>query len=123
MTDRKKGFEMLKSTGLAALIALGACAVATPSFANDTAKVLVKTTDLDLTDAKDRARLDRRIKKAARSICGGNGSRSLNDKNLQNMCVESIVDRTQADVRLALAKAQRRQALMVVAQPSNRAKG
>ena len=49
-----------------------AAVVATPAYASDeeNRSVAVRTADLDLNSAEGRKRLDRRIHRAARSVCG-----------------------------------------------------
>ncbi len=57
-------------------IALAAAAltmIAAPATAADVASTVVRTADLDLTNAKDQARLEMRIKSAVNTVCNVRG--------------------------------------------------
>ena len=74
----------------------------TPALANpaaaDARTAVVKTADLDLTTARDQARLDRRIDASIRTLCL-NGGRTLADKTADAGCIAD------AHARIAPVKA------------------
>jgi UrcA family protein len=72
---------------------------ATPAVAqNDTVSMSVKTADLNLADANDRARLDRRIRSAASQICD-NGLEGIEMKMAYQSCRADIL--SSANTQLA----------------------
>ena len=74
-----------------------------PAYAQtaETVDVAVRYGDLDLSTAKGAATLDRRIARAAETICGP--SSRINQFEVAN-CRRAIVASAQKDVRLAQAK-------------------
>lgn len=69
-------------------LALALLAVATtPAMATETTRsVIVQTGDLQLSKASDIATLDRRLNKAARSVCATSGSLSLSEFRSASVC-------------------------------------
>lgn len=60
----------MRTTPAFVAAALAAAAFATPTFAATTEGLSVKYSDLDLSTERGQARLERRIDKAARDVCG-----------------------------------------------------
>ena len=73
--------------------------------------VEVKIGDLDLATANGAATLDRRIRAAARTICGSVPPTSLNMQRQVADCQDEVVAGARADVELALAAARPPQSL------------
>lgn len=76
------------------LIIASICAASTtaPAIASDTqdrVQTIVRTSDLDMSNASDRARLDRRVTSAARTLCAS-GMRGLAAAKEVQQCVASI---------------------------------
>ncbi|WP_164116728.1 UrcA family protein [Sphingorhabdus sp. Alg239-R122] len=102
-------FKKTAFTIAAACMAVSPAMVAAQT--NDTVSVTVQTNDLDLANAKDRSRLDFRIKSAARKICGENASRSIAASKIHKECIAQVVSNAQPTVELAVSKAATRVAL------------
>jgi len=69
------------------------------------ATVEVKIGDLDLATASGAATLDRRIRAAARTICGSMPPRSLDMQRQVALCQDEVVAGARAEVETALAAA------------------
>ena len=94
-------------SALAALaLTAGTLALSTPVHAAPLEEqVAVKTGDLDLSSARDVATLDRRVRAAAREICGVVPVIDLNMQRQVADCQQAVLDNARKDVALALAKA------------------
>ena len=96
---------------LSALAAVGltfaTLALATPLEAAPPGEdmVQVKTGDLDLTTARGVATLDRRVRAAAREICGSVPIINLNMQRQVADCQDSVIASARADVEFAVAAA------------------
>ena len=74
-----------------------------------TRSVVVRHADLDLAQARDIARLDARIARAADEACGSPSPTDLSATNAQPRCVRGAI---------AVVRARRDQAVAVARQPS-----
>lgn len=96
-------------SALAALaLTAGTLALSTPVHAapaEEQEQVKVKTGDLDLTSASGVARLDRRVRAAARQICGTVPATDLNMQRQVAGCQQAVLDNAREDVALALRAA------------------
>ena len=94
-------------SALAALaLTAGTLALSTPVHAAPIEEqVEVKTSDLDLSSAKGVARLDRRVRAAAREICGTVPVTDLNMQRQVAGCQQAVLDNARKDVALALRAA------------------
>lgn len=105
---------MFKKTtlSLAAAIALLAPTIASASDI-ETVSASVKIADLDLNTEKGQARLNARIKSAARAVCQTNNGRSLSEKAMQTKCVNDALAlaKKQADVAVSGSQADQDQAI------------
>jgi UrcA family protein len=100
-------FNPTLSALAAAMLAAGTVAVSSaPANAAefDQASVTVQVGDLDLTSAQGAARLDRRVRYAARQICGPVPALDLKMKSMVLTCQRDVVANAQADVQLAHAR-------------------
>ena len=95
---------------LAAAITLLAPVAATAQTEEATS-VTVNVDDLDLSSPKDQARMNNRIKTAARMICGDPGDRSFAAIKAQKECVNQAVSNSGAQAKLAISKAVPRHAI------------
>ncbi len=59
---------------------------ATPLVAEENSRLQVRTVDLDLSGSEDRVRLDRRIRAAARQICGPLDSHAVKELTRDRNC-------------------------------------
>jgi UrcA family protein len=91
--------------------ALAAAALCTPAAANPTeetanpteeTKVVVSYAGLDLANPADAARLDRRLKAAARTICGDAPLLDLGLAAKAESCRADAMARARADLRIAM---------------------
>jgi UrcA family protein len=84
---------------------------ATPAVAQDTMSLSVSYADLDLSNAKDRAQFDRRVRAAARNICDDGMKGVASDMSFQACragIVSSVSDQLASrntDGRVQLARA------------------
>ena len=98
---------MLKTPLVAA--AIGMALITSPSIAgeSDTQKIIVKFKDLDLSSADDQKELDRRIDRAAETVCEVNsvrtGTRMRSQASLQ--CVKEARATVKALVAAKIEKA------------------
>jgi UrcA family protein len=92
-------FNRMFSAAAAALLAAGAVALSAPAQAGEIEAdtVSVRVGDLDLDDGKDAARLERRIKAAAREICGVVGQ-DLKMKAMIASCQAQVISDANAEV-------------------------
>ena len=104
---------------LAATIALLAPVAATAQ-AEEAATMTVNVEDLDLSSPQDQARMDTRIKTAARMICGNSGGKSFQDIKAQKECVSQAIAGSEPQARLAISKALPRHAIDMKLVQSNR---
>ncbi len=102
------------AVGIASLV-LAAAAVGTGSANAATLQagpsLQVRHADLDLTRAHDVARLNQRIARAARTVCGNADLRDLGAMAAMNKCRVVAVANAAAGVELAVARANRGSAL------------
>lgn len=87
----------------AALAALATPALTTPAIAADRS-ITVTSSDLDLTQSADRAKLDGRIETAARMICE-TGARDAAALKAERECQADAIANATAQKNLAVAKA------------------
>ncbi|MDO9363018.1 MAG: UrcA family protein [Sphingopyxis sp.] len=89
------------------ILALSLNIAATPAMATESENkaAAIRTDDLNLTRAADRARLDVRVKSAARSICRL-GTRGLAEMTRQSECVAEAIARAEPQAKRAIARAQ-----------------
>ncbi len=89
---------------LGALAATAATvAFAAPARAQDEPRsTIVSFADLDLSKPADAARLDWRLKTAARRVCGPDEGRDIRARHQMITCQKDALARANADVRLAL---------------------
>jgi UrcA family protein len=87
-------------------ISFALACLATPALAEvrDNTTIGVDASDLDLTTIKGQARLDNRVKAAARSICHS-GLRSSSAWVAEKRCMETAMASAQPQVDLAIANA------------------
>lgn len=77
-----------------AAAALAVASIAAPAGAQDrVVAVTVAHNDLNLTDASDVARFDRRIARAAREVCGIPSTADLTGRRKQGACARDFVTR------------------------------
>jgi UrcA family protein len=74
---------------------------AQPAFAEST---VVKYGDLDLSTSDGRAALDRRIDRAARTVCRMTGPRELSEMIESQRCYRIAIDSTRTQLAAAIAK-------------------
>ncbi|RPF70314.1 UrcA family protein [Aurantiacibacter spongiae] len=89
----------------AASIVLAGPALAGP--ATDAVTIDVRTSDLDLTDSADQARLDRRIDTAIDQACR-TGGRDLSSRRAESACRAALKDAATPGVELAITRANTR---------------
>jgi UrcA family protein len=77
---------MFKTIITAATIATALVPAAATAAPRDEASVRVDVSDLDLSQPADRARADRRINAAVRSLCYTSGARSVSTRNAEAAC-------------------------------------
>lgn len=96
---------------LARAAALGAALlVSLPATAGQVKPIHVSYADLDLSAAAGKAALERRIARAADSVCGGRANpRDLVDSAHRERCVASALDSVRPAVDLAFRNAATRQ--------------
>jgi UrcA family protein len=94
----------------AALAAAATLAFAAPAQAAGWQEdaVEVRIGDLDLTDPAAAAVLDRRVKAAARQLCGAVPARDLNMQNIVRSCHDDVLANARPMVDGALAAAEQR---------------
>jgi UrcA family protein len=88
----------------AAALAAVTVAVATPAAAQDNDSVTIKVSDLDLASSEGAARFDRRVRQAARSLCGDHQLQTLDMRGITEACHSAVAANARADAQLALAK-------------------
>ena len=100
-------FNKTVSAVAAALLATGTVALSTPAWAAefDEDSVSVRVGDLDLGTAKGAARLDRRIRAAAREICGAVPNQDLAMQAMVESCQARVISGAAAEKRSAVASA------------------
>jgi UrcA family protein len=103
----------LTATAAAALAAAATLAFAAPAqaAAGQEDAVTVRIADLDLADPADAAVLDRRVKAAARELCGDVPGRDLDMQKIVRTCHDEVLANARQDVGAALAAAERRSAV------------
>jgi UrcA family protein len=81
---------MLKSIIAPVAVAAAIVAAITPAAASagtrEAASITVDVRDLDLTQPADRARADRRVNAAIRSLCNATGERGVAARNAEAAC-------------------------------------
>lgn len=85
------------------MIAAALAALATPAVAADRS-IIVTSSDLDLTQSADRAKLDSRIETATRMICE-TGARDAAALKAERECQADAIANATAQKNLAVAKA------------------
>ena len=100
-------FNKTVSAVAAALLATGTVALSTPALAAelDQDSVSVRVGDLDLGTARGAARLDRRIRAAAREICGHVPTQDLAMQAMVESCQAQVVAGAAAEKRNIIASA------------------
>ena len=100
-------FNKTVSAVAAALLATGTVALSTPALAAelDEDSVSVRVGDLDLGTAKGAARLDRRIRAAAREIFGHVPAQDLAMQAMVESCQARVVAGAAAEARSVIAAA------------------
>lgn len=94
---------MIKTLTLAGAAALAASALATPAAAQlEQGSVLVRVADLDMANPADAARLDLRLRNAAREVCGDADPRNLSLAAQTSGCQTEAIARARAEVTLAM---------------------
>jgi UrcA family protein len=86
----KRRNAMLKSILIAAAVAASIAPVAATAGQQDINRT-VNVSDLDLSNPADRARAERRINAAVRSLCEGNGARSVAARTAEAACREQAM--------------------------------
>jgi UrcA family protein len=99
---RRESFDMYP---ILLIAAVAASASALPARAQRTYTVAVDRADLDLTRARDVARLDRRIARAAETACGAPSPYDLAGTNDQPRCTRAAIAATAITRDLAIAAA------------------
>lgn len=105
--------RILTATAAAVLAAAATPALTAPVQAGSGHEdaVTVRIADLDLSDPADAAVLDRRVKAAARELCGWMPGRDLDMQNIVRTCHDEVLANARQDVGAALAAAERRGAV------------
>ncbi len=100
-------FKRTLSALAAVALTAGTVALVTPAHAAETEEVtiVVPIDDLDLKNEKDVARLDRRVRKAARQICGDVPTLEVLMRTLVIGCHDQVLANARADVETAIATA------------------
>jgi UrcA family protein len=90
----------------AAAVAAGAIALTTPVHAAQPTEdsVAVSYGDLDLSTADGSARFERRVRNAARSLCGSAQLQPINMQRQVSACQQTAVANAKADAQVAMAK-------------------
>lgn len=99
---------MISFARISAALALAGAIISTPAFAavdDDTRSVVVRTADLNLSDAAGRATLSRRIANAAAIACGHVDARNLIGSRLAGHCRTDAIANAMPQVQLALSRA------------------
>ena len=99
------------SSALFAALAVAAVSPAAAAPLDASHQLEVATRDLDLTDTRDVARLNRRVAIAARQICGTYEARTLPSAAIAKACVTEAVADASPKVDLAVAQARSGNAL------------
>jgi UrcA family protein len=91
------------------LLALALATPVAPALAEPVAPVsqAVRTADLDLSSARDRTRLDHRIRIAVNSVCGAASQIDIVGQRKVKQCREETRGDVQAQINAALAAAAR----------------
>jgi UrcA family protein len=76
-----------------------------PAMAGEPASATVETHDLDLAVPEDQARLETRVRSAARRICATN-SRSIADLQFERACIADALSGAMPAAERAIAEAQ-----------------
>ena len=95
----------ITSAVAAALLAAGTVALGAPAHATEQDKVSIQVADLDLTSADGADRLERRIKSAARQICGHLPAQNLQMRRMVASCQAEAVAGASARAGAVLAAA------------------
>lgn len=95
---------MSKSLLASAALALFVVGLPAPANARPNS-VTIQVSDLDLATAKDNAHLDRRLKNAAKAICGRVPVLPLRDKVNAQSCHDDVLASSAEQVALARAQA------------------
>ena len=98
---------MTRTLSAVAALALtaGTLALSTPAHAaSGEVGVTVRYGDLDLGSAAGKARFDRRVRNAARAICGSTLRQPLNMQTQIAACQEEVIAGAQADLETALGE-------------------
>ena len=94
----------------AAALTVGTLALSTPVRAEPADyQVSVRIGDLDLSTARGAATLDRRVRAAARQICGWVPVSNLNMQRQVSDCQESVVAGARQEIEIALNSSRPRQ--------------
>ncbi|HMC90932.1 MAG TPA: UrcA family protein [Allosphingosinicella sp.] len=94
--------KILTALGAAALAASALSTPAAASPAEDEARVVVSYAGLDLSSARDSARLDQRLRAAASQICGEAPGLDLSLSSRVNACKADALGRARTDLRVAM---------------------
>jgi UrcA family protein len=110
--ERRKTIMFTRTLSALAALALtaGTLALSTPIHAAPAdEQVNVRIGDLDLSSAAGAAALDRRVRVAARQICGWVPATNLNLQRQVSDCQDSVVAGARGEIEIALASARPRQ--------------
>lgn len=90
----------------AAAVTAGAIALTTPAHAAAQAEdsVAISYGDLDLSTADGSARFERRVRQAARSLCGWSQLQPIDMQRQVSACQQSVVANARADAEVATAR-------------------
>jgi UrcA family protein len=101
----KTMFNRTVSALAAAALAAGTVALTAPAHAAQSEdSVTIAVGDLDLSNPSDTARFERRVRTAARGICGTHQIQPVNMARQVTACQAEVVSNAKADAELALAK-------------------
>jgi UrcA family protein len=101
----KTMFNRSLSALAAAALTAGTVALATPVHAAPAEdSVTVSIGDLDMSNPSDQARFDRRVRGAARQICGSQQLQPIQMARQVSSCQAEVVANAKADVEIARAK-------------------
>lgn len=92
---------------IATMLSISAAALllSPPAFAGEERSVPVRYGDLDLTSDADVAKLDKRIRSAARRVCDDHGTRDIERMMLASQCRNDALTQARPKVEFAVAAA------------------
>ena len=111
----KNAILIALTSGLATAAALTAFSALAQEAQPGTSVSLVRTADLDLASGRDRAKLDLRLRRAVREVCGDASDADLAGGNDVVRCIDETLANAKAQRDQLLAAAGRGAAIAVVA--------